>query len=286
MDELLHRWSDRMLVDVAEPLPDAVLESGSLLRPPAPDSVIDQAEARLGVNLPASYRSFLSISDGAHADFEVVPASEPRSDSSDPTFGLVPASELSMLSDVLPDVVESLAQIPELEAEGLRDAILVSSLTWERGKYFLCLTPAEIGIGDGGERFGLWDKGHSEIDRYASFGDWLRKSVTDHWYDPGEVFLDVNRHLAVAEVAHSEHWNVSHFVCQIRRLTAVGPTAATLAYLHELWTHPESIVRLAASQVLARLQPDVGFTWLNELKSSADPTVALVAECSERVLGS
>lgn len=114
MDELVHRWSDRMLVDVAEPLPNAVLESGSLLRPPAPDSVIDQAEARLGVNLPESYRSFLSISDGAHADFEVVPASEPRSDSSDPTFGLVPASELSMLSDVLPDVVESLAQISEL----------------------------------------------------------------------------------------------------------------------------------------------------------------------------
>ncbi len=64
MDELVHRWSDQMLVDVAEPLPDAVLESGSLLRPPVPDSVIDQAEARLGVNLPASYRSFLSISDG------------------------------------------------------------------------------------------------------------------------------------------------------------------------------------------------------------------------------
>lgn len=117
MDELVHRWSDRMLVDVAEPLPDAVLESGSLLRPPAPDSVIDQAEARLGVNLPASYRSFLSISDGAHADFEVVPASEPRSDSSDPTFGLVPASELSMLSDVLPHVVESLAY-PNLKPKG------------------------------------------------------------------------------------------------------------------------------------------------------------------------
>lgn len=191
-----------------------------------------------------------------------------------------------MLSDVLPDVVESLAQMPELEAEGLRDAILVSSLTWERGKYFLCLTPTEIGIDDGGERYGLWDKGHSEIERYASFGDWLRKSVTDHWYDSSEAFLNVNRHLAVADVAQSEHWHVSHFVGQIRRLTAAEPTAATLAYLHELWTHPDSIVRLAAAQVLARLQPDVGLTRLNELKSSADPTVSLVAECSGRVLGS
>lgn len=65
MDEMVHRWSDRMLVDVAEPLPDTVLKSGSLLRPPAPDSVIDQAEARLGVNLPAqttgrSYRCLMA----------------------------------------------------------------------------------------------------------------------------------------------------------------------------------------------------------------------------------
>jgi cell wall assembly regulator SMI1 len=45
-------------------LPDEVKASLWLGRPPASDSQISQAEERLGIALPPSYRTFLRVSNG------------------------------------------------------------------------------------------------------------------------------------------------------------------------------------------------------------------------------
>ena len=58
-----------MLLSVREPLPEIVLRQRSLLRAPATPEELAGAELRLGVTLPASYRAFLSVSNGAYADY-------------------------------------------------------------------------------------------------------------------------------------------------------------------------------------------------------------------------
>jgi hypothetical protein len=62
----LAEWSDALLRSpaVRERLPPEVVASGWLGYPPATGEQLAQAEARLGVTLPPSYRAFLATSNG------------------------------------------------------------------------------------------------------------------------------------------------------------------------------------------------------------------------------
>ena len=66
---LARRWDERLRREMSrfEVLAPEPLESGRLLREPAPEQDIQRAEQRLGVTLPPSYRAFLLCSNGAWA---------------------------------------------------------------------------------------------------------------------------------------------------------------------------------------------------------------------------
>jgi hypothetical protein len=70
MAELAARWSE-LLVDELPAnvrLTEAARAGGSLLREPATHEQVEAAELRLGCVLPASYREFLLVSNGAFGD--------------------------------------------------------------------------------------------------------------------------------------------------------------------------------------------------------------------------
>jgi len=69
MRVLALRFDERVRRDVSrfDQLVEPAQERGSVLREPASEPDIARAEERLGVRLPASYRWFLLVSDGAYA---------------------------------------------------------------------------------------------------------------------------------------------------------------------------------------------------------------------------
>jgi hypothetical protein len=70
--ELLTRWNAEMLdtPDLIWRAPDYAVASGWLGCPPASEEQIRAAEARIGTQLPPSYRSFLQASNGwQHLDY-------------------------------------------------------------------------------------------------------------------------------------------------------------------------------------------------------------------------
>ncbi len=129
--------------------------------------------------------------------------------------------------------------------EPLKEALLVSSLTVETGKFFLCLAPTDGQ--DAAESFELRDKGHDEITRYVTFGDWLELSVSDCRHDPGEVFLRVNAEVTPDLDTEQKSWPVVIRTQQIRRLAACSGSPALSKVLDELWAEPDPFVRLAAA---------------------------------------
>src|SRR6266542_2885211 len=64
--ELLERWNADLFAtsEIVERLPEEVKRAGWLGVPPATAGQIDQAEARLGMALPPSYRAFLAVTNG------------------------------------------------------------------------------------------------------------------------------------------------------------------------------------------------------------------------------
>src|SRR6266545_4801296 len=64
--DLLTRWNADLLAEpqIVARLPAEVIQSGWLGAPGATDEELRRAEARLGANLPPSYRSFLKVSNG------------------------------------------------------------------------------------------------------------------------------------------------------------------------------------------------------------------------------
>lgn len=297
-DEALRRWNDRMLADVNQPISHGALKAGSLLRPGATAEDLAGLERRLGVPLPASYRSFLSVSNGAFGDWKAVPASEPRRRAEDEGIGLQPTGGVVPLIEAVPDVVIAWTEVigsPEELAEDVRlngvvvndvsalgEALLISSLTWEEGKYFLCLAPTSTPEGDGVERYELWDKGYSEITRYLSFGDWLEHSVSGRWYDLGPVWRAANASFGPEALRASETWPPPLRVGQVRRLAAAPWSSDLIETLEPIRTESYPYIRLAAAQVAAL----VGHTTehLVELAEGEEPTIALAAQATLRIL--
>ena len=66
--ENVRLWDAVMLASADRPLPGAVLEQGSVLRPPAPAATVEAAARGVGGALPASCPAFLTVSDGADAN--------------------------------------------------------------------------------------------------------------------------------------------------------------------------------------------------------------------------
>ena len=66
--QFLGRWNRELLGDaeVRRGLPAEVVASGWLGYPGATPAEIERAESRLGVRLPPSYRTFLTVSNGWH----------------------------------------------------------------------------------------------------------------------------------------------------------------------------------------------------------------------------
>lgn len=148
-------------------------------------------------------------------------------------------------------------------------------------KFFLCLAPTDSQ--NAIETFELWDKGHEEIARYLTFGDWLELSVSDRWHDPGEIFSRVNSEGTPDLVAEQKSWPESLRAHQIRRLAGCPRSTALSKVLDELWVEPHPFVRLAAAQV-HRVAEDDG-SRIAELTESDEPSVALSARATLRASG-
>lgn len=68
MSALAARWSELLIAGLSEGELLTAAAQGSLLRLPATEAEIHEAEARLGCALPPSYREFLLVSNGAYGD--------------------------------------------------------------------------------------------------------------------------------------------------------------------------------------------------------------------------
>jgi hypothetical protein len=103
MAPLVQRWDEFVTTDRYrvhhELCHPEIARKGSVLRPPATEDAIRAAQDRLGVQLPASYRSFLLISDGAHASSLGMEMWGDRS-------GLLPVEHVAWQRDVNPHWIE------------------------------------------------------------------------------------------------------------------------------------------------------------------------------------
>jgi HEAT repeat protein len=99
---LFDRWAAAVTA-ASEEAPPAIL------RAPASKAAIDVLEARLGVELPPSYRAFLAHSDGAHAfpGWGVVR----WGGSTEPSIGLLPAASVGWLRDLDPGLANWLGDL-------------------------------------------------------------------------------------------------------------------------------------------------------------------------------
>ena len=296
--KLADRWNDRMLADVKSPLASPVVESGSLLRKGATGEEITAAERRLGTTLPESYPRVPQLLERCLRRLGSCREGPATFADLDPSIGLLPVGDLvataeavgetvDIWMEVAPDLRESYAGRPHrnredvLELGPLQESILVSSLTSEGSKYFLCLAPTGPTSEDD-ESFELWDKGHSGITRYLSFADWLELSVSDQWYDPGPVWMSLGSDLDASFIEEQLAWTTSLRVPSIRRLTRSAPSLKLRRLLDSLWTESDPFICLAAAQV-SRIVEDRDDR-LTELLSSDEPSVALSAAASMRVL--
>jgi hypothetical protein len=120
MSDLAARWSELLIKDVSpgERLIASADQAGSLLRPPATESEIQDVEVRLGRMLPSSYRDFLLVSNGAYGDnygATVTWGDEPeRAPAGSDVIGVgfLPVQDLQWLRDADPWYADLLADGP------------------------------------------------------------------------------------------------------------------------------------------------------------------------------
>jgi hypothetical protein len=166
--------------DFEDDLIQGAKSSGWCGSPPVSESEILEAEQRLGIRLPPSYRSFLSVSNGWHAFSPFI-------------YQLLPVQQIRRYRDADPDGAASILGWQEddisdsdyqdydnaAHKEALRpryypDSILVSE-GWAGGELVL-LNPAVVGTSGEWETifFANWIPGNY---RYRSFRDFAEYSV-------------------------------------------------------------------------------------------------------------
>lgn len=180
--ELLQQW-DRLLIARAsddDPPVEPVIQANSVLRAGASPAAIAACEDRVGVQLPADYKEFLALSDGAYADVgEVIHINEaPHREFSDVHgVGLLPAADVDRLERLAPDWLDAFS-IDELlceeeeppydgqEVADFRNAPKAVVVATSYNGSLMLLVPAS-------DRWEVWDYYSAVAHRYLSFRNWL-----------------------------------------------------------------------------------------------------------------
>jgi len=213
---LLRQWSDAQLAALGaldRPV-EAVAGTGSLLLPPATEAQVADAEQRLGVRLPGSYRECLLLSNGAYGDtIGAVMAVDCRAGGSGAAWGFLPVTEISRFIEVEPETVDVwLTMQDEIEETNggpdltpvferdevrdyrpLRDALLIA-----RGFDANCSLLVPVGNPGPGEEWEVWDHYKEGTTRWSSFRAYVRDTVEDH------LGVDVDEAEAMLLVASAE----------------------------------------------------------------------------------
>lgn len=207
---LLRQWSDAQVAALGaldRPI-EAAARTGSLLRPPATEAQVADAEQRLGMPLPPSYRDFLMLSNGAYGDtIGAVLAGGGRAGSCDTEWGFLPVTEIRRFIEVEPETVEIWVRAqdeieetiggpdptPAYERDEvrdhrpLRDAVLIA-----RGFDANCSLLVPVGNPGPGEEWEVWDHYKEGTTRWSSFRAYVSDTVEDHLgvdVDEAEVLL-------------------------------------------------------------------------------------------------
>ena len=193
MREVVQEWDAAVraaLPAYARLVPEAEAR-GSVLRPAASESQIAEAELRLAVNFPPSYRAFLAISNGADAsrwgaDHVLRWYGERRG-------ALCGTETLRHFSDwndsLIPMWLESFREFADRQ-EPPSEREPTEVMDFEPGLQALALTAPEqdntLALVPFEGEWQVWDFGHSEVDGYLSFAEflldrtrWARQQLAD-----------------------------------------------------------------------------------------------------------
>jgi hypothetical protein len=217
MSELAARWSELLIADVpqSQKLTAAAQTSGSLLRQPATEDQIQAAERRLGRLLPASYREFLLVSNGAYGD-DYGPTlapddggpQDPPPESDVVGVGLLAVEDLRWLRDAQPVFAEMLS---ELRGSGEDRPAVVDGedapgwapfaeglvIATNKAPGTTVLVPFE-----GLDEWQLWNVHKESTVAYRSFGSFMEYKVIER--EPVTTLEDVEN-LVVLATAGDRH---------------------------------------------------------------------------------
>jgi hypothetical protein len=197
---LARKWDERVLREVSrfDTLVPEIVERGTVLRDPATEEQVAQAEKRLGIRLPTSYRAFLLVSNGAHASS--LGAERIYGGRAD-RHGLVPVENVAYAAEADADTVEMWTRIEREDEEALgvkRSDDPPASRHWREATRFarlqdglLLSRPSETNRlvlvpRPGVDEWELWGMHHSGASVALSFGDylWLRVHGEKSWSEP------------------------------------------------------------------------------------------------------
>ncbi len=181
MRPVVLEWEAALIAELpayARLIPEAE-SRGSVLRPPATEGEIAAAEARLGVMLPPSYRSFLSIANGADAagdSADYVTRLDARQ-----RRGLRGIQDVGALGDELdwlvPIWLEAMSDVPHDDQLPSADEPIVVS-DFEPGLHALSVTePIQngiVGLVPVPGEWQVWEFFHTEVIGHQSFAAYLR----------------------------------------------------------------------------------------------------------------
>ena len=198
MAALAQKWSDLLLADLAavETPTAAAATSGSLLRPPATEAEVEAAETRLGVRLPASYREFLLVSNGAYADqtgvslvWDNSEGEKPPPESDVVGVGFLPVQDVTWLRDADPGYAAFMADRTELGA-------MVPATT--DGESMPSWVPVAKGL-----RVATYKApGTTVLIPFPGLDEW---QLWTHWKEDGTAYVSFRSYLEY-EVAGLEAW--------------------------------------------------------------------------------
>jgi hypothetical protein len=190
MRPLVHRFDDRVRGDMSrfDRLREPAHSRGTVLREPATEAGIIEAEQRLGVKLPPSYRAFLLVTDGAYASS--LGAETQQRGENQWRHGLLRVSDVGLTVNADPigvriwcdeggelvnpgEAIRPTAQEPQSVADykPYREGLVITHI--HNGTDRLALVPRP-----GREEWELWDFHHVGATAHASFGDFLRWFTT------------------------------------------------------------------------------------------------------------
>jgi hypothetical protein len=192
MHELVHAWDLAVIrhggLNVQE-CREEIRGSRSVLRPPASEAEVRDAELRLGIRLPPSYRAFLLVSNGAYAGLggalfpEEVQLRDP--------LPLLAVENVVWLRDAVPWLVEGWTELEERNEPATQER--VGEPPWDVA-YFMPLQRALMIGGKGdyellipsdtGADWESWNFTKDGALAYPSFADRMRSDLSLPFAEP------------------------------------------------------------------------------------------------------